>query len=47
MQIADEVDGLAVVARKQEVGPVDPLLRPGQLLAAAKPVGAEVEAIVR
>jgi hypothetical protein len=46
MQGVDEVDDVAGVARKEEVGPVDPLVGPGRPMAAAEPTGAEIEAIL-
>lgn len=49
MQCVDVGDGLLGVMRKEEVRPVDPLLRPGQLvlMTSAESRGAEIEAVVR
>jgi hypothetical protein len=44
----DVVDGVLAMDRQEEVGPVDPLLGPGQLrlMALSKSAGAEIEAVV-
>jgi hypothetical protein len=49
MQCVDVGDGLLGITRKEEVGPVDPLLRRGQLvlMTSAESRGAEIEAVVR
>ena len=47
VQVPQQPAGLVGVAGQQEVGPVDPLVRPRQLVAALEHPTTQVEAVLR